>query len=294
MTVVALVRTSFEGETVSVPLTRILPTKTVSAAVKGSAKYKEIESSYPVVGIIEPLVVWRQRDGSYLLLDGHCRLSVLQDAGAKTAECLVSTDDESYTFNKHVSRLAPIQANRMILKALDAGVPEERLAKALNRSVQTIRTSRTMLKDICSEALELLKDKQVATNALRLFKLVKPMRQIEMAELMNKMGNYSKPYAAGLVSRTPQEMLTEQARPKKTARAKPEDLARMEVEMQTLEREILLIDESYGRNVVNLTIARGYVKKLLENAKVAKYLGAKHADILAEFQRIQEAESLDA
>jgi hypothetical protein len=42
----------------------------------------------------------------------------------------------------------------------------------------------------------------------------------------------------------------------------------MDVEMQALERDILLIDESYGRDVVNLTIARGYVKKLLENAKV--------------------------
>jgi len=30
---------------------------------------------------------------------------------------------------------------------------------------------------------------------------------------------------------------------------------------------ILQINESYGRDVVNLTIARSYVKKLLENAR---------------------------
>jgi hypothetical protein len=68
----------------------------------------------------------------------------------------------------------------------------------------------------------------------------------------------------------------------------------MDVEMQALERDILLIDESYGRDVVNLTIARGYVKKLLENAKVVKFLAAKHADLLTEFQRIQDAASLEA
>jgi len=45
---------------------------------------------------------------------------------------------------------------------------------------------------------------------------------------------------------------------------------------------------------VNLTIARGYVKKLLENARVTKYLAAKHSDVFAEFQRIQEAASLEA
>jgi ParB-like chromosome segregation protein Spo0J len=290
----APVRTAFERETVKVPITKILPTRALPSAAKAGSKYKTIEASYPVVGIIEPPIVFRHPDGNFLLLDGHNRLAMLKDTGATEVECIVSTDDEGYTYNRHVSHLAPIQANRMILKALDAGVPDGRLAKALDRSLSTIRTSRTMLKDICAEALELLKDKPVATAALRLFKHVKPLRQIEMAELMNKMANYSKPYAAGLVSRTPAEYLVEQLKAKRPPRQKPEDLARMEVEMRTLEREILEIDESYGRNVVNLTIARAYVKKLLENAKVAKYLAAKHADLLTEFQRIQEAASLES
>jgi ParB-like chromosome segregation protein Spo0J len=290
----APVRTAFERETVKVPITKILPTRALASAAKAGSKYKTIEASYPVVGIIEPPIVCRHPDGNFLLLDGHNRLAMLKDTGATEVECIVSTDDEGYTYNRHVSHLAPIQANRMILKALDAGVPDGRLAKALDRSLSTIRTSRTMLKDICAEALELLKDKPVATAALRLFKHVKPLRQIEMAELMNKMANYSKPYAAGLVSRTPAEYLVEQLKAKRPPRQKPEDLARMEVEMRTLEREILEIDESYGRNVVNLTIARAYVKKLLENARVAKYLATKHADLLTEFQRIQEAASLDS
>jgi ParB-like chromosome segregation protein Spo0J len=290
----APVRTAFERETVKVPITKILPTRALPSAAKAASKYKTIEASYPVVGIIEPPIVCRHPDGNFLLLDGHNRLAMLKDTGATEVECIVSTDDEGYTYNRHVSHLAPIQANRMILKALDAGVPDGRLAKALDRSLSTIRTSRTMLKDICAEALELLKDKPVATAALRLFKHVKPLRQIEMAELMNKMANYSKPYAAGLVSRTPAEYLVEQLKAKRPPRQKPEDLARMEVEMRTLEREILEIDESYGRNVVNLTIARAYVKKLLENARVAKYLATKHADLLTEFQRIQEAASLDS
>ncbi len=290
------VKTAFERETVRLPVAKILPTRSLPpAAGKPGSKYKTMEASYAVVGIIEPLVVCRQPDGGgYLLLDGHCRLALSKEAGVKEVECIVSTDDEAYTYNRHVSHLAPIQANRMILKALNAGVPDERLAKALDRSVTTIRMSRTMLKDICAEALELLKDKPVATAALRLFKHVKPLRQIEMAELMTKMANYTRPYAAGLVSRTPPELLVETSKPKRPVRPKAEDLARMEVEMQALEKEILQIDESYGRNVVNLQIARGYVRKLLDNAKVVKYLAGKHADYLAEFQRIQEAASLEA
>jgi hypothetical protein len=286
------VKLAFESETVKVPLAKILPTRAVKSPTS-SAKFKVIDASVPVVGIIEPPIVYRQPDGNFLLLDGHKRLATLKERGIKEAECIVSRDDESYTFNKFVSALAPIQANRMILKALDAGVPDAKLAQALGRSLTTIRQSRTVLKDISADALELLKDKPIGPASLRYLKQVDAVRQLEMAELMTKMNNYSTSYAAGLVARTRPEQLVGQTPGKRPARPKLDDLARMELEMEALEREILLIDESYGRDVVNLTLARGYVKKLLENAKVVKYLAAKHPDLLTEFQRIQEAASLE-
>jgi hypothetical protein len=34
----------------------------------------------------------------------------------------VSTDDEAFTYNKRISRIAPIQEHRMILKAIERGV----------------------------------------------------------------------------------------------------------------------------------------------------------------------------
>jgi ParB-like chromosome segregation protein Spo0J len=288
------VKTTFEGETVTLPLSKILPTRSLSKGVLAGSNYKKIEASFPVVGIIEPLMVWRQSKDTYILLDGHKRLSVLTGAGAPTAECIVSTDDEGYTYNRHVNRLAPIQANKMILRALDAGVPEERLAEALDLAPATIRMSRSMLKDICAEALELLKDKAVAVGALAVLKHVVALRQIEIAELMNKAANWSKGYAAAMVSSSRPDLLVENAKAKKLVQPKTEDIDRIEAEVHALERDMLLIDDSYGRDVVNLTLARGYVKKLLENAKVVKYLAAHHADILAEFQRIQEAASLEA
>jgi hypothetical protein len=288
------VKVAFERETALLPIAALLPTKVLTKEAKESQKYRDIESSYPVVGIIEPPVVCRQPGGQYLILDGHKKVSVVQEAGSKEVECIVATDDEGYTYNVHVARVAPVQANKMILKTLDAGVPEQRLADALNVSRATIRTSRSMLKDICPEALELLKDKPVAVAAFCLFKQVKPLRQIEMAELMNKVANYSKSYAAALVSATKPDLVAEHMKAKRPARPKPDDLARMEMEMQSLEKDIILIDKSYGQDVVNLTLARGYVKKILENAKVVKYLAGKHADLLTEFQRIQEAASLEA
>jgi hypothetical protein len=63
-----------------------------------------------------------------MLLDGHVRIEVLKDLGIEHVECLVSTDDEAFTYNKRISRLAPIQEHRMILKAIERGVSEEKIA----------------------------------------------------------------------------------------------------------------------------------------------------------------------
>ena len=49
----------------------------------------------------------------------------------------MATDDETYTYNKRINRLAPVQEHRMILRAIDRGVPEERIAEALGLDAQT-------------------------------------------------------------------------------------------------------------------------------------------------------------
>jgi ParB-like chromosome segregation protein Spo0J len=286
------VKTGFELAAVEVKLDKLLPTKKLAPALKSTKKYRAIAASIAEVGIIEPLVVHRQRGSSFLLLDGHVRLEVLKSMGATQTLCIISTEDEAFTYNSRVNRVAPIQANRMILKALEAGVDEARLAKALNLARGTVRDSRKMLKDICPEAIDLLKDKPVATGALRVFKQVKPLRQIEMADLMIASATYTKPYAEALLAATPRQNLVDSGKSKRAHAARPEDIAKMEAEMQALEHEVLLLDESYGRNVVNLTIARGYLKKLLENARVVRYLASKFPDLLAQFQRIQETASL--
>ena len=59
--------------------------------------------------------------------------------GLEEVTCLISTDDEAFSYNKRVSRLAIIQEHKMILKALERGVPEERLAEALNVNLANIK-----------------------------------------------------------------------------------------------------------------------------------------------------------
>ena len=102
-------------------------------------------------------------------------------------------------------------------------------------------------------------------------------------------------YAEALVMMAPSDQQVEQAPTKKpTTMTRPEDLARMENELKALEKDFAMLDDAYGRNVVDLTLARGYLKKLLDNGKVVRFLAQKYPEILAEFQRVVEAMSLEA
>ncbi len=290
----AKVAMAFEPDSVLIRLPDILPMKQLSATIKKSRKYQQILASIQEVGIIEPPMVARQegRQGKFLLLDGHLRIEVLKELEVDEVTCLIATDDEAFTYNKRVNRLATIQEHKMILKAIERGVPEDRIAKALDVNIPSIRRKRRLLDGICPEAAELFKDKHCPLNTFQSLKKMKPMRQVEVAELMIAMNNFSITYSKALLVATPQDQLVESGKPKSFKGISPEQIARMEKEMASLQREMKLIEESYGPDHLNLVLARGYLVSLLNNSKVVRYLTENHSEILGEFQRISEAASM--
>jgi len=286
----------FEDTGQRIAIADIQPLKLVSAAVKKTPKYAQIIASVREVGIVEPPVVARDRSdrGKYLLLDGHLRIEVLRDMGETDVMCLISTDDEAYTYNKRVNRLAIIQEHRMILKAIERGVPEERIAKALNVNVGSIKRKRNLLDGICPEAAEILKDKHVSINSLWELKKLAPMRQIEAVELMVAMNKYTIGYAKSLVAATPEDQLVDAYKPKAIKGMNGEQIALMERESANLEREFRLAERSYGVDHLDLVLANGYIGSLLSNARIVRYLAQHQRDILNEFQKRAELEQTAA
>jgi hypothetical protein len=142
-------------------LADILPSRRADGKLTTSRKYATVVASIREVGIVEPLVVHplgTKAKGKYLLLDGHLRLEALKELGHERACCLISTDDEAYTYNVKVNQVSAIQEHFMILRALERGASEERIASALKVNVGRIREKRNLLQDICPEAVTLLKD----------------------------------------------------------------------------------------------------------------------------------------
>ena len=101
----------------------------------------------------------------------------------------------------------------MIMEAIRQGVSEERIAKTLAVDVAAIRRKRDLLDGICPEAVQLLKEKRASNGAFREMRKVRPMRQIEMAELMLASNNFSAHYAQCLFASTPTEQLLEPDKP---------------------------------------------------------------------------------
>jgi ParB-like chromosome segregation protein Spo0J len=289
------VRSAFENEIIVLPVAELLPLRQLDPTIKDSAKYKRIVASVREVGLVEPLVVTKAtgQGARYLLLDGHLRRAALIDLDEKDARCLIANDDEAFTYNKRVNRLATVQEHFMIVKAIDRGLSEEKLAKALDVNIAMLRRRRNLLNGICPEVVEMLKDRSVDPTTFDTLRKMKPMRQIEAAELMEAAGTFAASYAKALLAATRQEDLLHPERPKKVGGITPEQMARMEREMETLQRNFKSIEATYGDDVLHLVIASGYISKLIGNKETARYLNQHHPEIFDEFKAIVTASSLD-
>ena len=156
-------------------------------------------------------------------------------------------------------------------------------------SVASIRETRNQLDGVCPEAVEILKNQNFPTGAAWALKQMKPIRQVEMAELMVAANNFSRSYAGALLMATPAEQLKEPEQKKMVGGLTDDDRRRMELELENLRRGMKTVQENYGTNVVRLVVANGYMKRLLDVDRIVQYLGRNHTDLLARMQAVTES-----
>lgn len=284
-----IIKQGFQERLIELGVEELLTTKSISIYAMKCRKYGQVLSSIREVGLIEaPVVAPLKKGKGYLLLDGHLRIMALKELGVERVSCLISTDDETYTYNKYINRLSAIQEHRMIMKAIQSGVSEEKLARALNLDISTIRNKKCLLEGICPETVELLKDKAVPEPVFRVLKKMKAPRQINAAMLMNDQNKFTSSYAKALLDATPANQLVNKGRPKKETPAILARQARLEEESLALSREIGSLKEQYGTAMIDMTSMQAYLKSLLGNEAVAKYLRELHGPIHDKFKEIAE------
>ena len=285
------VTVGFEPESVTIPIADILPLRLVEDSARKRRKFRQIAASIREIGIVQPPIVVRRSDGKhkYLLLDGHLRIEILKDLGIAEVPCLVSLDDEAVTFNRQVNRLSPLQEHKMILKVIERGVPEERIAQALNVNVATIRAKRDLLNGICPEVAALLKDKHCPINSFQALKKTKPLRQYEIAKTMVVVGDYSVAYARALVSASSPDQLVNPGKARTHRKVSSEEIEQIERELTNLQGDVDRIEETFAADHLHLVLATSYVRSLLRNAQITRYIETYHRNLLEEFRNICEA-----
>ncbi len=175
--------------------------------------------------------------GTWFLLDGHLRLEALKELGITEVECLLATDDDTYTYNKRVNRIPPIQEHRMIVRAMERGVSATEIAEALNLEVQSVLRRFRLLEGISPEAAEMLKDTPCSMKVFDILRQMSAVRQIEAADLMIGQNNFSIMFARAIRAATPENQLVAARKGRGAGIPTPsgQQIARMERELAALQ-----------------------------------------------------------
>jgi ParB-like chromosome segregation protein Spo0J len=293
----AEIKQAFESDVIAIPLQRILPSRKVDQLMPGSKKYASILSSIRELGVVEPLVVHPIQPSAgevptFILLDGHLRLEALKALGAISALCIVSTDDEGFTYNRQINRLTPIQEHKMIISALKKGIEASRIATVLGINVDRVHERENLLKGIAPEVADMLRVRMVSQDVFRSLRQMKPIRQIETVEMMISANCFTKNYARMVLAASRPEMLVQQK--KRPSDVSAVDIARMEREMENLQHDYKQVEDTLGETMLVLVVAKGYLVRLLRNEAIAAYLTRYYADLLEELVSIMEAITTDA
>jgi hypothetical protein len=273
----------------------LLPTRKSPDGLSTSKKFKQIVASIDSVGLIEPLTIGKADNvnGMHVVLDGHIRLLAMRELGFANSPCLMAIDDENYTYNNRVNRLSTIQEHIMIRRAVDRGVTPSKLSKSLDIDVEHIVKKLNLLDGICAEAVSLLRDKHFSANLSPVLRKLKPTRQVECVELMIAADNITVSYANAMLAATPANMLIGDEKPKRIRGVTPEQMAIMEREMSNVEGQFKILEHSYGRDVLNLVLVKGYLTRITSNEAVIRFLTRNYPDLLREFASIVNTTSME-
>ncbi|SMG39571.1 plasmid partitioning protein RepB C-terminal domain-containing protein [Paraburkholderia susongensis] len=282
-------KAAFERQPIMLQLDALVSSRHLPNNVTSSRKFLQILASISTVGLVEPVVVARIADDEsrFRILDGRLRVEAVRRLNSTEVLCLVATDDEAYTYNKHISRLTSEQDARMIAKAIERGVPRERIALVLGVDINTVKRRAELLDGISREAATLLADKACPATTFNTLKRMKPLRQLQAVELMCGQGNFTSAFARAIVAATPPDQLEQNPGTRKKSETEMmTQLANLERELATLQATVAQTDERYGIEHLHLTVSAAYVATLVNNEHVSHWLNERHPDFAAQFETI--------
>ncbi|WP_249926327.1 plasmid partitioning protein RepB C-terminal domain-containing protein [Escherichia coli] len=228
-----------------------------------------------------------------VILDGHLRVEVLKELGITTAHCLISPVEDTYSYNKRVSRLTIVQAQNMLLKAVESGVSVEKLCAVLGVTPDTLIGKLKISDGIAPEVMALLAEKNVPQTIFSVLKKLKFYKQIEMVNTMISINNFTRKFAMSMLHAVAPEHLVA---PKKDASRETDirkNLERLEKEMASVQVETQHLQDEYAENNLRLVIIKNHIERLLANGQVLNWLYDNHQEYLSVLKQISGLDDLN-
>ncbi|QJW56417.1 Nucleoid occlusion protein [Serratia plymuthica] len=287
-----MIKQCFNNHFKSYLIETLTPSRTLPVNIKSSEKYKKIVSSITEIGLIEPVMIFIHDNGEQKILDGHLRIEALKDLNITHAHCLISPVEDTYSYNKRVNHLTILQEQKMLQKAVESGVPVEKLCAVLGLSESIINTRLRISDGIAKEVLALLAEKNVSQNVFDILRRIKPYKQIEFVTTMITLNNFTKKFALSMLHTLPSEHLVRQIDNTTEEKDMVKTLARLEKEMAALQIETQNIQNEYAENNLNLIIVKSYIAKLLRTNDVIHWLYDNKCEYLDVLKKVVGIESL--
>lgn len=289
-----MINNLFQSNAINFNINTLNSSKELPINIKHSKKFIQIMKSIKMLGLIEPVIIYiDDKTNKIKIVDGHLRVEALKNLGETEVKCLISTIYDTYTPNNKVNRITIIEEQKMIQKAIKKGVSLENLSEALDISIESVKDKIKILNHICPEVITLLANQHVPKSTLYTLKKMKPIRQIECANLMLTLDNFSEKFSLSLLNGTPPSLLNvtkeQKKREKEGHRAA---ISRLEREMSQTQVEAEKLKESYGVNSLKLVIIKSNIKKILSNTNILHWFIDNQKDYLIELKNISNINNL--
>lgn len=257
-----------------IEIANIQPLRRLSTHERRSIRFRQFVVEVGRTKTTDPLEVTpdRARPGVFLLLDGLRRHEALRTAGVKTITCTVNRDLGTISLNRRINGLSLIHQDEIIRTSLANGMPAARVQTALKICAKSLHQRLYLVGNLCDEARALLRDYPMSIHGVAMFSHMTPARQVEAAELMIAMNDFRAYFARLLLAATPADKLMRSKRSKMFWGVSKEAQQRIATKSDVAERRFRIARQTYAADQFALTVAKGYISKLLRNDKVAGYL----------------------
>jgi len=275
---------SFSRVTVTHPLDELRLSRPLPPGATRTERFRRLLRSMERLGQVVPLVVLPPvgvplPSSDVLIVDGELRFTALQRLGICTACCIQPIPRSSTPRSERLNMPSVAQEFQIVRRAVDAGVCTADLARMFGVPTFAIELRLGMLSGICPDALLLLGDTPASEGAYTALRRLRPKRQVEAAQAMLDLDDFSARIALALVRSTPGDQFIRKPKFIWTDEEKAA-ASQLREEFAATAAETRRLLAHHAQATLELAVLAAHVRALLTNPVLVRWLARHRPELL--------------